>query len=164
MNRAGFKKVCTDIKKTSSLFSLIIEQIIEPLIHSLNLEKSEIFIDGNVYSFNLKNNEKAIPITIVFWMKPERISFFLENYEISDDYIKNETEADNVLTFLKQILSFDIIKKLYTNSSGDTKKLIYIYSVIEFDGTKKEVEDTVQSKFSWFQKLKESKTVFKPWI
>lgn len=164
MTEYQFENLCMEIEEKAAAFSSIIGEVLKPLKHSINFDISEVIKDESVFAFELKSIHDALPLTIVFWFNPVRLTILLDKHEISDDYLNTEKDIKDLIAFLKLVLSFEIVEVLYKNNKGVLKRKILKYPVIEASGIPKIIEDTVISKFSWFNGLTKSSKTYKAWL
>lgn len=118
----------------------------------------------NKYAITLKFKAKnKINILICFWLDKDRISFFIKDFEIIDEYIKSKNQSKEIFHFLKNLLSNDVTLTEYTTSNNVLyKRVLNYWGFVE--GSLKNISDiqNLKIKFPWIYLNKKVKK-FAPW-
>ncbi len=153
-------------KERSKFLKPIAEFIENNLLEDIDIDRTKVFLSEEALSMDIFPDRKnAIPIVIVLWLGEEqRVTFFIEDNEIFDDYLKDTNDVEQEISFLRNLLSNEIVKVIYSRN-GETKKIIYKYHLLGNDGNSTICEDkfTVKPSFFWNKNEKSAK-VYQPWI
>lgn len=129
------------------LFRSIINLIHEIGEHFFEVKEDE---EDIVVCKSVKSNEQKYSISFVFWVKENRISFFVFDFEILDEYLTSEQEANELSLNLRVLLASKVERVSLYSKNGKVKKETLKYSLL-VDGIRKETSECVLNKlvFPW---------------
>lgn len=155
----------TSYRETRQLMSPLVDFVIDKMLHDIDHETSRVFDDDEAVAVELRSTSRNLaPVLFVFWLDDDRFSLFIEDKEVLDDYVKDDSEIQKTLTCTKTVLSHEIFRVRYTRS-GKLRKVIYTYSTITENGVIEKYEDKMVVGLSMpWSKNDRSEHLFEPWI
>jgi hypothetical protein len=158
------EKALNNYRISRKLLSPLIDLTIDKMQSRLDLEKSQVFEDDEAVAVQLYSNENLIPILFIFWLDNDRFSLFIEDKEVIDEFMNDESEVQKTLTCTKTILSHGIIRVRFTRKEK-IRKIVYTYATITENGTILKHEDvSVLAITMPWHKNERSEHTFESWL
>jgi len=165
------KDAIVKIKSVNSLYGIVIDSVIDELLKNKS-SKSEA-IQGNDFITLRFSSKDNISLDIFFDFVDSRISFYLFDqndiktnkfYEVTDSYINNKAEAEDLCKFLIEVLS-NPIKIISIKKKKENIILKKYFEYMSNNSNEKIFKGFIINKiiFPW-QKTKTEKKVFESWI
>ncbi len=125
--------------------------------------KPELIFDDSFIVLKYTADKKP-EFQICFWLNEDRVSFFLEEFEIIDEYLKNINDTIYLKKFIEEILTNEVALEKFKSKKNKVFKKVIEYSGIEDNRKKVFSENHIYKfKFPWIE-LDYSKVKFIPWV
>ncbi len=152
-------------RETRKLLSPLVDFVIDNMLSDIDLNMCRIFDDDEAVAIQLESSTRnVIPILFVFWLDNDRFSLFIEDKEIIDDYVNDDSEVQKTLLCTSTVLRNEIFRVRHTRG-GKIRKVAYTYSTIKENGAIEKYEDqsVVGLSMPW-NRNERSEHLFEPWI
>lgn len=147
--------------EASVIFQPILNLIHEIGDHFFEVKERE---ENIVVYKSVKTSENKYSISFVFWVKENRLSFFVFDFEILDEYINSEKEAKVLSLNLRVLLSNKVERISFCSKKGQLKKETLKYTQV-VENVEKQISENVLSKFIFpWTKTETIVHVFDNWI
>lgn len=123
----------------------------------------ELIHDEDVIVLSYKDKDKA-SFQICFWLDENRVTCFLEEFEVLDEYLNNKIETNNLKYFIKEFLSNNVKKEVFKNNRSIIIKTVLHYIGLENNIKKVYIENqSFKFIFPWV-KVNREEIIYSPWI
>lgn len=144
--------------------SPLVDFVITNMLGDIDLENSKIIEDDEAVAIQLYSKRNVIEVLFVFWLDNFRYSLFIEDKEIIDDYISDESDIQKSLRCTETILGNDIYRVRFIRN-GKIRKVMYRYSVVMENGDIEKYEDESVMAISMpWHKFEKTEHLFSAWI
>lgn len=158
------EKALNNYRVTRPVMSPLVDFVIDKMLHNIDLEGSRIIEDDEAVAIQLYSRRNVIEALFVFWLDDLHFSLFVEDKEILDDYMNDESDVLKSLKCTETILTHEIFRVRYIRK-GKIRKVVYTYSAVTENGAIEKYEDqsVVALTMPW-HKHEKTEHLFEPWI
>lgn len=135
------EKALNNYRETRKLMSPLVDFVIDKMLHHIDFETSRVFEDDEAIAIQLQSvSRNLVPVLFLFWFENNRFSLFVDDKEVVDEFLSDESELQRTLVSLETILSHEIHRVRFMRR-GKVRKVIYTYWAVMEDGAIEKQED-----------------------